>query len=182
MNARRKKPKFGKTDLPLHRTSDSDPMSCCLIPIGIVISYFVGTAIVRVTSNSGSNLDQIICYGTLICVVIILLLGTRDAWREGQARAAKKARWVEGCATAVLTIVSRNRESSTWDDFYNRYRNAPNSLALEMNSDQKAVSPHYTVVTAAVSKGVYDRLEERNTVRIYYMPESPLTFLLEEEL
>ena len=153
-------------------------MSCILLPIAIVVSYIVLSAIVRVTSNSGSKLDQIICYGALICVVVILLLGARDLWQQGRARAAEKAKWAEGCGTAILTIVSRRGASSWWDDYSNGYRNAPNSLSLEMNSDQKAVSPHDTVVTAAVSKYVYDRLENRNTVRIYYMPESPLTFLL----
>ena len=183
MNERRKKPEFGKTDsLPSNRRSDDDPMSCIFLPIAIVVLFFVGSAIVRVTSNSGSKLDQIICYGALICVVVILLLGARDLWQQGRARAAEKAKWAEGCGTAILTIVSRRRASSWWDDYSNRYRNVPNSLELELSSDEKAAFPRGTIVTVKVSQSVYDRLEERNTVRIYYMPESPLTFLLEEEL
>jgi hypothetical protein len=183
MSARRTEPKFGKTDsLPSYRKSDDDPMSCVLLPIAIVVSYFVVSAIVRVTSNSGSKLDQIICYGALICFVIIVLLGARNLYQDGKARAADKAKWAEGCTTALLTIASRHRAFTWWDDYYERGRSAPNCLRLEMNADQKEVSPHDTIVQVNVSQHVYDRLEDRDTVRIYYMPESPLTFLLEDEL
>jgi len=51
-----------------------------------------------------------------------------------------------------------------------------------MNSDQKSFSPNQTIVSVKVDDYIYKRLENGNTVRIYYMPESPLTFLLEEEL
>jgi len=51
-----------------------------------------------------------------------------------------------------------------------------------MNADQKAVWPHDTIVEVKLSQHVYDRLEDSDTVRIYYMPESPLAFLLEDEI
>jgi hypothetical protein len=51
-----------------------------------------------------------------------------------------------------------------------------------MNPDQTAVSPNQTIVNVRVSQYVYDRLGKSNTVRIYYGSESPLAFLLEEEL
>jgi hypothetical protein len=82
----------------------------------------------------------------------------------------------------MLTIVSRRRASSWWDGYSNRYRKVPNSLELELSSNQKVAFPRGMIVTVEVSQSVYNRLEKRNTVRIYYMPESPLTFLLEEEL
>ena len=109
-------------------------------------------------------------------------MGAQDAYQESKAREAERKKWARECKTALLTIVSRNEAVSWWDDYSNRYHNVPNSLGLEMNSDQKAVSPNQTTVEVKVSQYVYDRLEKCSTVRIYYMPESPLTFLLEDEL
>lgn len=111
-----------------------------------------------------------------------MLLGVRDADKESKAKEAERRRWAKDCKTALLTIVSRHEASSWWDDSSYRYLNAPNSLKVEMNSDQKAASPSQTIISADVSQYVYNRLKECNTVRIYYMPESPMTFLLEEEL
>lgn len=98
------------------------------------------------------------------------------------AMKAEREKWAKGCKTAQLTIVSRHESASWWDDYANRFQNIRNTLKLEMNSDQKAVSPNQTIVSVTVSQYVYDRLKERNTVRIFYMPDSPLTFLLEEEI
>jgi hypothetical protein len=179
----REKPKFGVTEpLAYDRGSDDDSWGCILMPLGIVISYFVLSAILRVTSNSGSKLDQIICYGTLICFVIIMLVGVRDERRKSKAEKAERKRWAEDCKPASLTIVSRRVAISWWDDYSNRYRNAPNSLGLEMNSDQKAASPNRTIVNVEVSQYVYERLEKCSTARIYYKPETPLVFLLEDEI
>ena len=102
--------------------------------------------------------------------------------RKVQKGKRKRERWAKGCETALLKIVSRREAASWWDDYSYRYRNVPHSLGLEMNSDQKAIFPNETNIEVRVSQYVYNRLEKKNTVRIYYMPESPLTFLLEEEL
>ena len=86
------------------------------------------------------------------------------------------------CETAKLTIVGRGEASSWWDDYANRYHSSPNYLVLEMNADQIAVSPLQTSVRVEVDQSVYNRLKESSSTRIYYSPESPLTFLLEDEL
>jgi hypothetical protein len=39
-----------------------------------------------------------------------------------------------------------------------------------------------TIVSVDVYENIYTKLEKCDTVRIYYKPESPLTFLLEDEL
>jgi hypothetical protein len=182
MKAYRKKPKISKPNsMPSHQKSD-DSMFCCLLPLIIVISYFVLSAIIRVTSNSGSKLDQIVCYGTLICCGIIMLLGVRDMYQGLRTMKREREKWAEGCSTGQLTILSRREAKSWWDDYANRFQNIPYSLDLEMNSDQKAVSPNQTVVSVRVSDHIYKRLEGYNSVRIYYESESPLTFLLEDEL
>ena len=51
-----------------------------------------------------------------------------------------------------------------------------------MNADQRAVAPNQTVVSVDVDAYVYEKLEKCDTVRIYYKPESPMIFLLKEEL
>ena len=181
MNAYRKKPEIGKTNsLPSHPKFDDDPMGCVKLPLIIVISYLVLSAIIRVTSKSGSKLDQIVCYGTLICFVIIMLLGARDMYRDSQEAAAERQQWKNFYISSELTIMNRH-EGGSYDDGY-RYHTVPCRLELEMNSDQRAVSPNQTIVSVSVSDNIYKRLENRNTVRIYYMPESPMTFLLEDEL
>ena len=183
MNAYRKKPEIGKTNsLPSYPKSDDDSRACVWIPLIIVISYFVLSAIIRVTSNSGSKLDQIVCYGTLICLVIIMLLGARDLYRDSQVAAAERQQWKNACISAELTITNRHEGGSFWYDYGNRYLRAPYQLELELNSNQRTVSPGQTIVSVEVSADIYKRLEECKTVRIYYMPESPMTFLLEDEL
>jgi len=96
--------------------------------------------------------------------------------------AAEKKKWAEGCKTALLPIVHRHEATSWWDDYDNRFHNTRSSLELEMNFDQKAASSNRKIVRVEISEYVNNRLKERSTVRIYYKPESPLTFLLEEEL
>jgi hypothetical protein len=183
MNTTRKKPEFGKTDSAQTRSeSADDPMSCVLMPIGVVVSYFVLSAIAGVIFDSASKLDEIICYAALICFLVLMLRGVCSMYQDSRAKVAERARWAEGCTTAVLIIVGRQKAASWWSDYYNRYLRVRNSLRLEMNSDQKAALPNYKTVDVEVSQRVYDRLEERNSVRIHYVPESPLTFLLEEEL
>jgi len=181
MNAYRKKPEIGRTkSLTSYPKSDDDPMFCVKFPLIIVISYFVLSAIFRVTSNSGSKLDQIVCYGTLICFVIIMLLGARDTFRDSQLAAEERQQWKNACTSAELTIINHH-EGGSYDDGY-RYHSFPCRLELEMNSDQRAVSPNQTIVSVNVSDTIYKRLEKYNTVRIYYMPGSPMIFLLEDEL
>jgi hypothetical protein len=155
-------------------------MYCVRLPLVIVISYFVLSAIIRVISNSGSQLDQIICYGALICLLIVILVGAWDMIRDSQMAAAKTQQWKNACIKAELTIINRY-EGGSYDDG-DRFHTVSASLELEMNSDQRAVSPNQTSVKVDVSAYTYKRLKKRKTVRIYYMPESPMTFMLEDEL
>ncbi len=147
-----------------------------------VIAYFVLSAICRVISNTGSDLDKVISYGALICFVIMLLAGMRDWWKECDARRAERQAWARSCQTAILTIKNRYQTPGWWDDSSNRWRNGSNQIELEMSPEQQAVCPNETIVSLDLSDYLYDRLKKRDAVRIYYLPESPLTFLLEEEV
>lgn len=187
MNASRIKPEILKKEtLQSPPKSSDDSMGCITLPLGIVISYFITSAVVKSMLNTATKLEQYVCYGTLVFFVIMAVLAARDRYKESQARAAERAGWASSCKTECLNIVSRQKAKTTswWDDYSYRYHNyrRPNLLMLEMNTQQRAVSPDQTMVSVEVSHYIYKRLEQRKTVRIYYMPESPLTFLLEEEL
>ena len=181
--AYRKRPALGKTtSLTSPGGAKDEPLGCGWSVLIILVLYYGLFAINRVSSNSGSKLDQVICYSTLICLVILIILGVRDMRRESRALQTARLKWAAGCETAKLTIVGRGEASSWWDDYANRYHSSPNYLVLEMNADQIAVSPLQTSVRVEVGQYIYNRLKESSSARIYYPPESPLTFLLEDEL
>lgn len=182
MNAYRTKPDFRKTPLLKSPPKEDDPMSCIWIPLFIGISYFVLKAISRVTSNQGSELDQVICYGALFFFTVIMLLGARDTHQENKAEKEGRKKWAGNCKIALLVIMSRHEANVWWDDSTNRPHSSPNMLELEISADLKEVFSSYTMIQVTVDQHVFDRLKACNTVRIYYMPESPTTFLLEEEL
>ena len=162
--------------------SGDQPLGCFWQAVILLIAYFVLNSIIKVTSNLGNKLDQVICYAALIFLVIILVLGVRDMRRESKAKHNARVNWAVGCKTDQLTILGRHEAVSWWDDYANRYHNAPNYLELEMNGDQAAVSPNQTTIRVEVDGYVYDRLKTQSTVQVYYEPEAPLTFLLREEL
>jgi len=181
MIAFRKKPEIGgESPLMTRPEPEASSLGCIVTPLFLVISYFVLSAITRVTSNTGTKLDQAICYGTLISFVIICILGIRQENQKREVKKAEQQKWLKACSAAYVTIANR-RDATTWDDGY-RYHYASCRLELEMNSDQKRAFPSDTIVSVEVGQSIYEKLEKRDTVRIYYKPESPLTFLLEEEL
>ncbi len=182
LTAYRKEPDIGRPAPGTPQGNKYEPLGCGWSLLVTVIAYFVLSAICRVTSNTGSDLDKMIFYGALVCFVIVMLLGMQQSRKESNARQAERQAWAKGCKTALLTIASRHEAASWWDDYAYRYHNAPCRLELEMNSDQKSVCPNQTIVDVEVNQSVFDRLKECPTVRIYYPPESPLTFLLEDEV
>jgi hypothetical protein len=162
--------------------SQAKPLGCGWSILIILALYYIFFAIDRVINKAGSKLDQVICYSTLTCLVILIILGIRDSHWKNKAQQNAKLNWKAGCKTAELTIVGRGEAHSWWDDYYDKYRSSPNYLVLEMNADQTAVAPMQTSIRVEVDRYIYDRLKESSTVIIYYSPDSPLTFLLEDEL
>jgi hypothetical protein len=176
VNVNRTKPKFGKPEPQESQTKSDDSMSCVLMPLVVILSYFVLSAIVRSTSGNGSKLDQTICYGALIVLGIVILLGVRAAAKESLAIEQKKKQWKIVSQSAQVVIVNRyGYPGGSYEDEYGiPHRNRPHySLTLKL--------PDQIDVEIDVSESVYKKLENRNTVRIYYDPELPMTFMLEEE-
>jgi hypothetical protein len=51
-----------------------------------------------------------------------------------------------------------------------------------MDIDKGSIVPNRRIVKVEVAGYIYKKLEKRDTVRIYYHAENPMTFLLEEEM
>jgi hypothetical protein len=185
MYATRTKPTLGRAASGSASKPGNDSISCIWTPVLIVVSYIILSAIIRVTSNAGSQLDQIICYGTLVVFVVIMLLGARDMRKDKQAAAAERRQWQLGCTSAQVSIVGRRYSPSmSVEDGYGKFHSIHSSYELDigMSADQRAAAPNQTSVKVVVDSLTYEKLKNRNTVRIYYKPEAPLTFLLEEEI
>jgi hypothetical protein len=181
----REKPDFGKKDFFEAQVKNTESPCCIWIPFIAIIGYIVFTAINRVISGYGNKLDQIICCGTLIGFVIMCILGIRDMNRDKEALKSEKYKWRKGCTIAEVAILSRHGyPGGTYEDGYGDIHSSRSyyHLDLETNADQRTVAPNQTVVSVNVDEYVYKMLEKCDTVRIYYKPESPMTFLLKEEL
>ncbi len=173
----RTKPAFGKKDDPYEQIKNNDPIACIRIPFVIVVSYVVLSAIVRVTSGGGSVFDQFLCYGSLLGVVIIAILGFRENERDKAAAEKEKQAWKNSCNCVKAAIVERHGYSGgSYEDEYGIPHTTRPHYRLTLSL------PDQRTVTADVSQAVYEKLENRDTVSIYYQPETPLTFLLEEEI
>lgn len=164
---------------------EGDSMGCIRFLVIVVVLYFVLRAIARVISGYASNLDHLICYGTLIFFVYALVIEPGIKERKSKTMDAETQKWMNSCKSAKVSIVSRSfSRRSTYEDEYGVPRSYGPSwyLELEMIADQKAAAPNETIVRLTVDGYIYNLLENRDAARIYYEPESPLTFLLEEEL
>jgi hypothetical protein len=177
----RTKPNFGKT--APWGTQGEESGSCLQMLAMIVGGTIVISAYVDVTSGRGSAWDQYICYGTLIAFAVLMLLGVRDWYRERMAQDAARAAWRTACRSAEVAIVSRRYyPGGSSDDGYDIHYFRPYyRLTLELSADQKAAAPKSTTLDVDVDGIVYRKLETSQRVRIYYKPEAPFTFLLEEE-
>jgi hypothetical protein len=171
----RTEPNFGKKE-PVRPQDKADPSGCIWIPLFIVASYYVLLAIVRYTSGSGSWLDKIICFGALIVFGIIMVLAAIQSAQESSAVEAQKQQWKSGCKSAEAAIVSRDGYAGgSYEDEYGIPHSVRPHYRLTLHL------PDQTDVIVEIRESVYKKLENRNSVRIYYMPEKPFTFLLEEE-
>ncbi len=178
-------PNFGKKDSSERQTRNNDYWGCIWFPFVIIGGYIVSSAIARVNSHTGNWIDQIICYGTLICIVTLFALGGWAQKKEEKRLFEARQEWKRTCKSVEVAIMSRQSSAggSYFDDYGDYHSNRPfHHLDLEPTTDQKATNPNFTVVTVNVYQGVYEKLEKRNMVRIYYKPEKPMIFLLEEEL
>jgi hypothetical protein len=177
----RVKPNFDKKD----QTKNHERLSCSQSLWVLVIGYLVLSAINLVFANLGSRLGQIICIGTVICVILVFVWDSRKKDQENERLQEERQRWKSACKSAEVAVVSR--QSAAYESYFDDYGDLHNgkssySLDLETTVDQKAVNPNLAIISVKVYSDIYEVLQDRKTVCIYYKPEDPLTFLLEEEI
>lgn len=180
----RSKPKFGKQRIPKSRSGSNNSPSCILFLVVAVVGYFVIKAFSRVTAGYGNDTDYLICFGVVALLVGIYYLENQDKEKETDRYLDEQRRWRRRAKVAEVAIVSRRHSpGGANDDGYNiHYSRAFWHLTLEKNADQLAVSPNKIKnISIKVNQNVYASLVNRDTVRIYYHRDDPLTFLLEGE-
>jgi hypothetical protein len=161
------------------------PGGCLWALIVTIGGYFVFMAINRVLAGEASRTDPWVCSGALAGFVILVILALRQERREKKQRRAAKQAWTQACQSAEVAIVNRSYSpSSAWEDEYGipHSSRASYHLALAPTAEQGAFYPNLPAVSVDVYADTYTKLLDRNAVRIYYQPEAPMTFLLEEEL
>jgi hypothetical protein len=181
----REKPNFDKKVLTQSQSRNDDWWGFAQVLLICVIGYIALSSIGRVISGRGENIDGIIFPGTLVCLTIAVILVERNKKKEKQRLHEAQQEWKRTCKSEEVAIVSR--QSASYESYFDDYGDLHNgkssySLDLETTADQKAVNPNLTSISVKVYSNIYEKLEKRDTVRIYYKPEAPLTFLLEEEV
>jgi divalent metal cation (Fe/Co/Zn/Cd) transporter len=181
MGAYRKKPALWGT--PSVMSSPGSYLTGCILEAVIfVIGSLIFAALDRISDSMGNKWRQVIYYGIGAIVVILVIRQIIIAYRKRQHKQTAKQHWKATSKTALVNIMARKGVSSWREKYANRYTYTANYLDLKMTSDQQAASPSQETIRVEVKPAILKRLKERNTVRIYYQPDSPLTFLLEEEL
>lgn len=180
----REKPDFDKK-VPAESQSKNDDWSCVQTIWICVIGYIALSSIGRVISRRGESIDGIICLGTLICLAIVVILVEQNKKKEMQRLRDAQEEWKRTCKSVEVAIVSF--QDLSYESYFDDYGDLHNgksyySLELEATADQKAVNQNLPVVSAKVDRDIYRLMQVRKIARIYYKPEDPLIFMLEEEL
>ena len=167
------------------QTQDNKRVGCFQSVWIVIIGFIVLSAISLGFANLESRLGQIISLGAMICVILVFVWDSRKKDQEKKRLREEQKRWKSACKSTEVAIVSR--QSSAYESYVDDYGDLHNGkssyhLDLETIAEQKAVKPNLNTVTVYVYSDIYKRLEDRNTVHIYYKPEAPFTFFLEEEL
>jgi hypothetical protein len=184
----RSKPAFNPDSSRRH-SKENDSAGClwgclwtCIATVG---GYHVFTAIDRVWSGHGSQLDHMICYGVLIGFVMLVILARIMEHRDKKKLRVAQQEWKRTGKSVEVAIVNRSHyPGGSWEDQYGIPHNSRPSyhLSLELTAEQRALYPNLQSVRVTVDASTYSKTEDRDVVRVYYQPDSPMTFMLEEEL
>lgn len=182
MNTYRKKPELWETHTAAYRPSADSMMAGCIWDFVILIIFSVVFAFIDRLGEQWRQLTYI-GIGIIMAIVFlrIIIMAYRKRTTKGISKQEAKNSWKATSKTALLTILDRH--AASWHEKRSKcYLDADRYLELQLSPDQRTVSPDQTTIRVGVNRAVYKRLKESSTARIYYQPETPLTFLLEEEL
>lgn len=178
-----------KPDFNLNPSQGQDNGPGCAGCLGMLVvaigGYFVYTAVDRVLAGDGNMLDHVLCYGVLAGLGIIIILACVEESRKLSRLKEAHLAWKRKCTSAEVAIVSHNfYPGGSWEDEYGipHSSHASYGLNLELSPDQRAKFPNLQSVNVTLTANIYAKLADRTVAHIYYPPESPMTFLLEEEL
>jgi hypothetical protein len=126
-----------------------------------------------------------ICYAVLIgFVILVIWVIIQEEPRQKKVREAQQE-WQGACKSVEVAIVDRfYYPGGSWEDEYGipHSSHASYTLYIELPAEQKVDFPNLQSVSVDVSGEIYSKLLDRNVVRVYYKPDSPMTFLLEDEI
>jgi len=174
-----------KPDSSRSQNKENDTASCLLFIFVAIGGYFVFLAINRVLSGRGNRLDHMICYGVLIGFVILVILAILQGDQPKKKLRQAQQEWKRSCNSVEVGLINRRYyPGGSWEDEYGIPHSSHSSyqLDLESTAEQRVLFPGLQSVSVTVNGNIYSKLIDRNVVRIYYQPESPMTFLLEEEI
>ena len=180
----RSKPAFNP-DSSRSQNKENDPASCLWLLFVTIGGFFVFLAINRVWSGRGNRLDHMICYGVLIGFVILVILAILQEDQDKKRLREAQQEWKRTCNSVEVGVVNRKYyPGGSWEDEYGIPHSSHSSyqLDLESTAEQRVLFPGLQSVSVTVNGNIYSKLIDRNVVRVYYQPESPMTFLLEEEI
>lgn len=164
-------PEIGKTKNPIsYQNPGDDSLGCIFVLPFLIAGYFILLAIVHVISGIATRAEQITSFIVFIGIAFLLARGIISLYQDSAAMAVERKKWIEACTVTRVKIVSRC--GGVHDDGYRYYSSW--FLTLEVNPNQ--------VVLVKVSQCIYNSLEKCSDVRIYYMPQNPMVFLLENEI
>jgi hypothetical protein len=170
MTASRIMPYFYSPQAAMGGLKSDKPVRWYQVAIGLLIMYFFFSGCVHIQLGTATKYD-------LIFMVIIVIWGLLSIGQDSPEVKEAKQKWKDTSKFADVAIISRDhRPGGTYYDEYEIPHTARPRYSLTLQL------PNQEDVNVDVSESVNKELENRDTVRIYYKPESPLTFALEEEL
>lgn len=181
----RRKPAFEPDSYESQHPPEKSP-GCFFLLILTVIGYLIFSALSRTTLSGFTNAsDRYICYGTLLGLVILFSLAKWQAKRDKHKLEQARQEWKRTGKSAEVAILNRrDYPGGSYEDEYGIPHTSRPAyhLELEPGPDQRTANPQSSLVHVDLKPSVYHQLLDRKTVKIYYQPEAPFTFLLEEEI
>jgi hypothetical protein len=167
------------------QNEEHDSAGCFWMFFAAIGGYFVLVAISRVSSGHGNRLDHVICYGVLIGLVILVILAILQEDQDKKKLRQAQQEWKRTCESVEVAVVNREYyPGGSWEDEYGipHSSHSRHQLYLELTAEQRVLFPNLQSVRVTVDASIYSKIAARSVVRVYYQPDSPMTFLLDEEI
>ena len=147
--------------------------------VGLASTFFVLLLGTGLWDGLGNMKSGLICLGLFLTLVILCQAGMSvKVVVDAVSVLFKKRGWTRRAASAQATIVDRNAFYEV--DYYGG-EHFHYELVLRVEADPVVAELDGQLVGVRVSRGIYKRNAFRDTVRVWYSVESPLTLLIKGE-